>query len=357
MPNASDEFLDRSIMHAHFIERVKTQQAREALQFLNKQVLPDISKKIISGLSALKAGGPNTRAPESLKRLQRMYADTFDIFKEGMRTINNEIVTPNLAELGLSETQWTSRTLAQSVPVDIVFGTTNLKTINHIIKQRPYQGATLNKWWSQMTVQAQNELKAAVNTGIIQGESVRAISRRVAGSASGQAGVYGNLRNKINTQVRTAINHTVTQTREETYKENRKLIKKVQWVSTLDNKTSFTCISLDGKVFPIDRGQRPPAHFNCRSTTTPVLESFKRFGLKDPPPSTRASLNGQVSEKLKYPDWFKKQPASLQKEVLGPARYKLWKSGKVDVDKFVDRRNAPLTVRQLEAREKRKKDK
>jgi hypothetical protein len=61
----------------------------------------------------------------------------------------------------------------------------------------------------------------------------------------------------------------------------------------------------------------PPQHFNCRSTTVPII---------DPdilPPSTiakRASADGPVPINTSYGQWLKDQPRSVQQDVLGPGK-------------------------------------
>ena len=141
--------------------------------------------------------------------------------------------------------------------------------------------------------------------------------------------------------------------REQTYAENEDLIKGVQWVSTLDDKTSPVCRGRDGIVYESDRGPRPPAHPNCRSTTTPVLKSWKELGinLKEAPAGTRASLNGQVPATETYNSWLKKQPVEFQDDVLGPARGKLYRKGGVSMDKFTDASGDQYTLKQLRRRE------
>jgi len=67
-------------------------------------------------------------------------------------------------------------------------------------------------------------------------------------------------------------------------------------------------------------------------------------------PGTRASMDGQVSEKLTYHEWLKRQPAAVQDEVLGPTRGRLYREGKVKIDRFsVDGRR--LTLEELRRRE------
>jgi len=80
---------------------------------------------------------------------------------------------------------------------------------------------------------------------------------------------------------------------------------------------------------------------NCRSTTVAVVKE-PLFNA-----TTRSSLQGQVDAKITYPQWLKTQPAAAQKEVLGPARYKLWKDGRLKIDQFTDKTGRTLTLDEL----------
>lgn len=73
--------------------------------------------------------------------------------------------------------------------------------------------------------------------------------------------------------------------------------------------------------------------------------------MKDLPEGTRASMNGQVSEKETYQSWLGKQSAAFQDDVLGPTKGKLFREGGVTLDRFVDRNGASLTIDQLRAKE------
>jgi hypothetical protein len=120
----------------------------------------------------------------------------------------------------------------------------------------------------------------------------------------------------------------------------------------LDNRTTEICIGYDGKVYPINEGPRPPFHWQCRTQAVPVLKSWKQLGinLKEAPEGTRSSMNGQEAAKITYPEWLKKQPIEFQDEVLGPTRAKLWRSGKVKIDRFTQDGKL-LTLDQLRKKE------
>lgn len=346
----NDDIVDASILHAHYLERVKNGQAKAAIEYLNTQVFPEVTKELISALRKIGTGSP-TVSPQKLEKLLKLYAEINQIINDGMLGLKNDVVLPDLKDLGILQAKWQIKKIAALLPNEITksgisFSLPQPSTIGRAISQVPYQGATLNQWWQELNANFKGSLSKAVTDGFIRGESTAAITRRVTGTTS-FPGVYGQTRRQIEAQVKTAINHTIAQSDQQLYEQNSSLIEGVQWVSTLDSRTSLICIELDGQIFGIGEGPRPPAHFGCRSRTVPVLKSFKAFGLKDPLISTRASMNGQVSEKMTYGKWLKKQTAETQREVLGKTRYDLWKSGKVDINGFVNNHSQILTVKAL----------
>ena len=140
-----------------------------------------------------------------------------------------------------------------------------------------------------------------------------------------------------------------------TYEANSDLIKEYQWLSTLDNRTSSTCQSRDGKVYVVGKGPLPPAHPNCRSTTTPVFndevftdeDGIRRAMTDGMRPQVAAAGRGRTSAKTNYNEWLSKQPRSFQVEVLGETKTKLFRQGGLTVDNFVDRLDKPLTIDEL----------
>ena len=149
------------------------------------------------------------------------------------------------------------------------------------------------------------------------------------------------------------MQHVANTARVETMKANEDIVKGYRWVSTLDGRTSEVCRSLDGKQFDIGKGPIPPAHPNCRSTTVPVLKSWRELGLDidEMAPGQRASQDGPVSSTLTYYDWLKRQPASFVEEALGKTRAALFLKGGLSADEFarlqLNRNFEPLTLAEL----------
>jgi hypothetical protein len=126
---------------------------------------------------------------------------------------------------------------------------------------------------------------------------------------------------------------------------------------------SSICISYDGKVWYYDKDSIPsgasllpgpvknPAHYGCRSTTVPILKSWRELGINisESPEGTRSALDGYVPQSTTYADWFDKAGADVQKDVLGPSRYEMYKSGDMKVTQFM-KDGSWLSLEQLKQR-------
>jgi hypothetical protein len=59
-------------------------------------------------------------------------------------------------------------------------------------------------------------------------------------------------------------------------------------------------------------------------------------------------MDGPVSAKRTYSGWLKDQsPAEFQDQMLGKERGKLFRSGKIKLDQFVDLNYNPVSLEQL----------
>ncbi|MBQ8363745.1 MAG: minor capsid protein, partial [Thermoguttaceae bacterium] len=79
-------------------------------------------------------------------------------------------------------------------------------------------------------------------------------------------------RNSARTVARTIINGVSNAARAETLFANDDVIDGIEFLATLDARTSHICGALDGTVWRGDemkRARRPPLHPNCRSTLIP----------------------------------------------------------------------------------------
>jgi SPP1 gp7 family putative phage head morphogenesis protein len=188
-------------------------------------------------------------------------------------------------------------------------------------------GEVITKAFRGVAVDQAERFSQVVRQGLLTGETTPDIAKRLIGglqfgeeaktvrqlvAAGGQATAVAD--NQIITLVRTSINQVANTASQQVYEANQDITKKYRYVATLDTRTSSICRALDGQEFEYGKGPTPPQHFNCRSTTVPVI---------DPdilPPSTtatRASKDGQVPINTTYGKWLKdKMPGETNADVL-----------------------------------------
>ena len=348
---AAEDILNGNVRHQVYLQRYSTQVVNRIIAILNRLDTRIVTRLQRSDLTDL-----------TQRRLDDLLEAIRTINVEAHRQVAKEL-RGELREFAQYEAGFQSRLVTGAVPVDVDFITPSAQQLYAAVNARPFQGRILREWFRDLEANSFRRLRDTIRMGFIEGRTTAEIVRDIRGTrANGfRDGIQGISRRGAETAVRTAINHTATVARNETYKENKDLIKGVKWVSTLDGRTSAICRSLDGQVFKVDKGPRPPAHPNCRSTTTPVLKSWRELGidLQEAPEGTRVSLNGkvpggetsQVPASETYQTWLSKQPAAFQDEVLGKTKGALFRRGDVTLDRFVDRSGDEYTLDELRRRE------
>jgi SPP1 gp7 family putative phage head morphogenesis protein len=236
-------------------------------------------------------------------------------------------------------------------------------------------GEVVSKAFRGIAVDQAERFSQVVRQGLLTGEPTPAIAKRLIGSlqfgeraktvreiaaAGGQATAIAD--NQIVALVRTSINQVANTASQQVYEANQDITKKYRYVATLDTRTSAICRALDGKVFEYGKGPTPPQHFNCRSTTVPVID-YKELGFDPPPPGRRAAQGGQVPANTSYGKWlYDKMPGESKADVLARQQQALGSKApyfrrladKYGADaaiaKLVSKDGTELTLDQLRAR-------
>jgi len=239
-------------------------------------------------------------------------------------------------------------------------------------------GKVLQKSFRGLAESQADLFAKTVRNGLLTGESTDEIARQLKGrlrfgqpgslrqiaQAGGQVTAVAN--NQVNAMVRTSINQVANETSQQVYKANQDVTKRYRYVATLDSKTSAICRALDGQEFDYGKGPTPPQHFNCRSTTVPVID-YKGLGIEPPPPSqlrrpnsafkgARAVRGEGVPDNETYGQWLDKQSKATKQDVLGKSKVPYFnrlvnKFGPTDaIRKFVSADGSELTLEQLKRR-------
>ena len=190
-------------------------------------------------------------------------------------------------------------------------------------------GEVISKAFRGIATSQAERFSQVVRNGLLTGETTPDIAKRLIGSlqfgeeaktvgqlaaAGGQATQVAD--NQILTLIRTSINQVANTASQQVYEANQDITQKYRYVATLDTRTSAICRALDGREFEYGKGPMPPQHFNCRSTTVPVI-NHKELGFSPPPPARRASMDGQVPADTTYGKWLKdKMPGETEADVI-----------------------------------------
>ena len=201
-------------------------------------------------------------------------------------------------------------------------------------------GETVEKAFRGIATRQQEGLARTIRQGVFSGESTQQIASRMIGKLEfGQKGSVKQIaqaggemtklaNHQIQTIVRTSVNQVQNQASQAVYAANSKVAPKYEYVATLDSRTSPICKRLDGRKFEYNKGPTPPQHFNCRSTTVPVVDYeglSKRKGFENlkPPPKGKVVTRptgegtGRVPQDTQYGDWLLGQDKKLKVKTLG----------------------------------------
>lgn len=147
--------------------------------------------------------------------------------------------------------------------------------------------------WSNHDALVKN-LRTELTQGIIQGDSVDKIARR--------------MRQKFNSSVfqsqrlmRTESARVISSAQEKIYQDSG-VVQELIYTATLDSKTSEICRDRDTKRWKIDDPKRPkiPAHPNCRSAWIPAVKEYEPKKRKD-------NETGKIINYKNYEEWSKEK--------------------------------------------------
>lgn len=213
-------------------------------------------------------------------------------------------------------------------------------------------GMHLYSWFDKQSHDLAFKFESTIRQGLLDGKQTPELAKET-------AELFGTSRRWADTLVITAVAKVADDAHKALRDDNLDLIKGEKHLSTLDMRTSTVCQVRDGKMWdteykPIGHDlpyQRPPLHPRCRSILQLVMKSWKELGfdgVEEMPESTRASMDGQVSEKTNYETWLNSKTPEEQDKALGKGKADLWRRGVITFADMLDQRGRPLTLSELQ---------
>jgi len=184
------------------------------------------------------------------------------------------------------------------------------------------------------------KMKNSLADGYLEGESIEELSRRV-------RVIWEVDRHRATRLARTVTNEVYNTGHLEAYSFSG-VVKKVEYVAALDERTSEICRRMHGSVWEISDPSilKPPLHFNCRSRLVPY------FGRKKSAAKLPMKLMRQVARfRTEFADEGKKFERILRREVKKRAK----KTVKIPVKELSERDRDRIIAEELWEKTERNK--
>lgn len=356
MKTANEKLLDKLIGHEVDLQHLSNAQVVAIIKILNSKDA-ELRAALIAAIDNL---GPNLSAASvdaALSTVLRLNQSTFTDIRQALDQANDGLISYEIAfQQGALQAVIPS-VVQESFPI----AAAQFSQVKAIAQARPFQGRLLREWMSGIEASRAASVRDAVRAGVVEGRTTAEIVRNIMGTrAENYAdGILQKSRREIEAVVRSSVSSTVEAASDKAYEANSDIISHVEWISTLDTRTSTTCRIRDrlpytlGTYLPI--GHKIPwlagpgrIHWCCRSTKLPILKSASKLGFSDG--ATRASMDGQVPQSTNYAQWLTRQSAARQDEILGPERGKLLRQEKLKLDDFYNDKGVFFTLEQLRER-------
>jgi len=374
MANATTRIADALTKHGIDLLRVEAGLRKKIIKMIN-----ELEADYIKAIYKFDPTTP-TAISAKLKQLDILIASTGKTTVEAYQSMHDSL-QKDLMKMVEAEAKNTANTINRIIHVELASVRLNKNVLQHLVDGTLIEGAPSADWWKKADEQMRFDFERIMRNGILTGKSVPELVRDVRGTAANgfKDGIMQAKRYQAERLVRSSGMAVVNKARLHTYEANSDVIKGIQVLATLDSHTSDICKALDGQAWSLDYKPlpgtqfewpgEPPYHWNCRTTTLPVLKSWDELsGTKDPViraklkkhrphKSIRASMDGGVSGDMNYGEWLKTKDTgildpgkNLAYKILGKTKYALWKDGKIGMTDLISQTHNPMTVDQLVAK-------
>lgn len=342
MASTPSQLIQQATRHAAHLERLKAGDMNEI-----RRILREAQERLLGRLAR------NDITSWTRKRAEQQLAAFSDMLRESYTTGVIPALNRHIRELAEYEAGFEVRSL-DNVALRHQFTLPSADQVLTAVRTNPLTmagpggGLLLADFIDDFTASNIKRTVGAIRSGFAQGQTTPQVIARL------RTLELPLEERGIRTMARTALQHVATQTREEVWRRNADIIKRVRIVATLDDVTSQQCQALDGQVFPIDEGPRPPFHLNCRTTVVAVLDDRFAVLSEGATRSARDPETGKVISapaKQTYYGWLKTQPSDVQDSIIGPTRGKLLRDGGLSSQRFAElnlgKQFEPLSIEQM----------
>lgn len=328
--------MTREILLARAVETIRRQSAEAWTRHV---ALPAI-ERAAARLATFEPRGQDV-TPGRHPQIVAIQADIAGEIDRGALRVRVDL-RDQLLRLANTETEWVKRTGAEALGLDPQPARIAVATATRL-DDHPFLGKNFDRWFGDFVRgPAKDRTEAFLQQGLQRGLTTDEMVRGLRGTkvnAYADGILTGKARHEVRALVRTAATAWTSKRREEALQGIG--VEQVVWVSVLDARTSKQCLLLDGTVFKVGDGPRPPLHPNCRSNVAPWTGEMR---------GTRATEDGPVPAKVDGNEWLRKVGADRQDLILGKRLGQAYRRGDIDLDDIVGDDLEPLTIDEIIAK-------
>lgn len=359
MATVNDQLRDEAIAHTVWISRYSTGVANRMVKLLNDSDA-ELTARLLVAMDSL----PTSQF--TVSRLESLLGSVHELNQQaiaGMQTsLADELLQLAGHEAGYQLSLFDAL-LPQQVKERYPLQGITPEQLYAAAMAQPFQGRLLSEWAGNLEADRMARVVNAVRRGYLLGDTTETIARQVRGIASKgyKDGALQLSRTNAASITKTAVNHLAATARTSFAEANGDILRGKQWLSTLDNKTTPTCIIRDRLRYTLDNkpvGHKVPylqgpgkIHFCCRSTETLITKSWRELGIDSDEldEGTRASMDGQVPADTTYLGWLARQSPQRQDEILGPERAALYRAGELKLGEMFTDKGEWISLARLKA--------
>jgi SPP1 gp7 family putative phage head morphogenesis protein len=211
---------------------------------------------------------------------------------------------------------------ADTTPLQGSWATVNTSAMHEALGYQSH-GSPLRTLLEGLGPQGVETVGGAIVSGIAAGHGPRQVARELSRTFAVQG-------SRALTIVRTETMRAYRESTRQSYLANSTVVTGWTWCSALDRRTCPCCWAMHGTTHK--PAEQLDGHPSCRCVMLPITPSWDKLlgGAGDGLENTRVQLETGAQR-------FSKLDAATQREVLGPAKHRLYQSGRITLGDVVQR--------------------
>lgn len=320
------------------------------------KAMSKIEKELISR-TAYHNPGRAIKVSNIAKRQKALMLEAKSVLN-GLLVELQESFMNDLSSYGLIEFKRVSSLVNGILGIEYIDKVPSITALKRTINGLKFEGAGIRELFASEIDRAYKKFEHLVTQTIEEiklGSLARPGLDKISTGLSEARGIIATTARGVNSVTETSVYAVLSNSRVLAYQQMTGIIKYYQQISTLDKGTTPLCRAYDrllwdinfkpvGHEFPFGTGT--PRHRLCRSLITVLTKTADEIPYL--PSKQRAALGGPVPQHVTYNDWLKAQTDSVQEDVLGKTRAKLWRENKLSMADLIHQNGRPLRLDELE---------